>query len=236
MNWFVDPHKMRMPAPNEALPGRPQAMPVPDRHAVLGTTLRPPYQVGSEIAEFGMGCFWGAEKLFWHTPGVISTSVGYASGFTPNPTYEEVCSGRTGHIEVVRVVYDPKLVSYGQLLKVFWEEHDPTQGMRQGGDKGTQYRSAILTHGEAQQREAEASRDAFQSRLTAAGHGTISTEIGPAPEFYFAEAYHQQYLDKNPNGYCPNHATGVTLPADFFKSEGSAQRVAAAAKAIEQAR
>jgi len=236
MNWFVDPHKMRMPAPNEVLPGRPQAMPVPDRHAVLGTTLRPPYPAGSEIAEFGMGCFWGAEKLFWRTPGVISTSVGYASGFTPNPTYEEVCSGRTGHIEVVRVVYDPKLVSYGQLLKVFWEEHDPTQGMRQGGDKGTQYRSAILTHGEAQQREAEASRDAFQERLTAAGHGTISTEIVPAPEFYFAEAYHQQYLDKNPNGYCPNHATGVTLPADFFKSEGSAQRAADAAKAIEQAR
>jgi len=236
MNWFVDPHKMRMPAPNEVLPGRPQAMPVPDRHAVLGTTLRPPYPAGSEIAEFGMGCFWGAEKLFWRTPGVISTSVGYASGFTPNPTYEEVCSGRTGHIEVVRVVYDPKLVSYGQLLKVFWEEHDPTQGMRQGGDKGTQYRSSILTHGEAQQREAEASRDAFQERLTAAGHGTISTEIVPAPEFYFAEAYHQQYLDKNPNGYCPNHATGVTLPAEFFKSEGSAQRAADAAKAIEQAR
>ena len=236
MNWFVDPHKMRMPAPNEVLPGRPQAMPVPDRHAVLGTTLRQPYPAGAEIAEFGMGCFWGAEKLFWRTPGVISTSVGYASGFTPNPTYEEVCSGRTGHIEVVRVVYDPKLVSYGQLLKVFWEEHDPTQGMRQGGDKGTQYRSAILTHGEAQQREAEASRDAFQERLTAAGHGTISTEIGPAPEFFFAEAYHQQYLDKNPNGYCPNHATGVTLPADFFKSVGAAQRAADAAKAIEQAR
>jgi peptide-methionine (S)-S-oxide reductase len=236
MNWFVDPHKMRMPARNEVLPGRPQAMPVPDRHAVLGTTLRPPYPAGSETAEFGMGCFWGAEKLFWRTPGVILTSVGYASGFTPNPTYEEVCSGRTGHIEVVRVVFDPKLVSYGQLLKIFWEEHDPTQGMRQGGDKGTQYRSSILTHGEAQQREAEASRDAFQERLTAAGHGTISTEIVPAPEFYFAEAYHQQYLDKNPNGYCPNHATGVTLPADFFKSEGSAQRAADAAKAIEQAR
>jgi peptide-methionine (S)-S-oxide reductase len=212
MNWFVDPHKMRMPAPNEVLPGRPQAMPVPDRHAVLGTTLRPPYPAGTEIAEFGMGCFWGAEKLFWLTPGVVSTSVGYASGFTPNPTYEEVCSGRTGHIEVVRVVYDPKLVSYGQLLKVFWEEHDPTQGMRQGGDKGTQYRSAILTHGETQQREAEASRDAFQERLTAAGHGTISTEIGPAPEFYFAEAYHQQYLDKNPNGYCPDHGTGIACP------------------------
>jgi peptide-methionine (S)-S-oxide reductase len=183
-----------------------------------------------------MGCFWGAEKLFWQTPGVISTSVGYAGGSTPNPTYEEVCTGRTGHIETVRVVFDPKLVSYGQLLKVFWEEHDPTQGMRQGGDRGTQYRSAILTHGEAQQREAELSRDAFQASLKAAGHGSITTEIHPAPEFYFAEDYHQQYLEKVPNGYCPNHATGVTLPADFFKSEASAQRAADAARAIEQAR
>jgi peptide-methionine (S)-S-oxide reductase len=183
-----------------------------------------------------MGCFWGAEKLFWQTPGVISTSVGYAAGSTPNPTYEEVCTGRTGHIEVVRVVFDPKLVSYGQLLKIFWEEHDPTQGMRQGGDKGTQYRSAILTLDEAQQREAEASRDAFQERLTAAGKGKITAEIRPAPDFYFAEDYHQQYLKKVPNGYCPNHATGVTLPADFFKSDGAARRVADAAKAIEQAR
>jgi len=236
MNWFVDPRKMRMPAPNEVLPGRSEAMPVPERHAVLGSSLRPPYPAGSAIAEFGMGCFWGAEKLFWQTPGVISTSVGYAAGSTPNPTYEEVCTGRTGHIEVVRVVFDPKLVSYGQLLKIFWEEHDPTQGMRQGGDKGTQYRSAILTHGEAQQREAELSRDAFQASLKAAGHGSITTEIHPAPEFYFAEDYHQQYLEKVPNGYCPNHATGVTLPADFFKSEASAQRAADAARAIEQAR
>jgi peptide-methionine (S)-S-oxide reductase len=236
MNWFVDPRKMRLPAPNEALPGRAEAMPVPERHAVLRSSLRPPYPAGSEIAEFGMGCFWGAEKLFWQTPGVISTAVGYAAGSTPNPTYEEVCSGRTGHIEVVRVVFDPKLVSYGQLLKVFWEEHDPTQGMRQGGDRGTQYRSAILTHGEAQQREAEASRDVFQERLTAAGKGKITAEIRPAPEFYFAEDYHQQYLEKVPNGYCPNHATGVTLPADFFKSEGAAQRAGDAARAIEQAR
>jgi peptide-methionine (S)-S-oxide reductase len=236
MNWLVDPRKMRMPAPNEVLPGRSQAMPVPERHAVLGSSLRPPYPAGSEIAEFGMGCFWGAEKLFWETPGVISTSVGYAAGSTPNPTYEEVCTGRTGHIEVVRVVFDPKLVSYGQLLKVFWEEHDPTQGMRQGGDRGTQYRSAILTHGEAQQGEAEASRDAFQERLTAAGRGKITAEIRPAPDFYFAEDYHQQYLKKVPNGYCPNHATGVTLPADFFKSEGAARRAGDAAKAIEQAR
>jgi peptide-methionine (S)-S-oxide reductase len=236
MNWLVDPHKTRMPDPNEILPGRPTAMPVPASHAVLGTPLRPPYPEGSEIAEFGMGCFWGAEKLFWRAPGVISTSVGYAGGTTPNPTYEEVCTGRTGHIEVVRVVFDPKRISYGELLKLFWEEHDPTQGMRQGGDRGTQYRSAILTRGEEQQREAAASRDAFQASLKAAGHGTISTEIQPAPEFYFAEAYHQQYLKKVPNGYCPNHATGVTLPADFFKLDGSAQRVADAAKAIEQAR
>jgi peptide-methionine (S)-S-oxide reductase len=236
MNWLVDRHKMRMPAQDEILPGRAEAMRVPERHAVLSSSIRPPYPAGSEIAEFGMGCFWGAEKLFWQTPGVISTSVGYAGGSTPNPTYEEVCTGRTGHIETVRVVFDPKLVSYGQLLKVFWEEHDPTQGMRQGGDRGTQYRSAILTHGEAQQREAELSRDAFQASLKAAGHGSITTEIHPAPKFYFAEDYHQQYLEKVPNGYCPNHATGVTLPADFFKSEASAQRAADAARAIEQAR
>jgi len=236
MNWLVDPRKMRMPAQDEILTGRTEAMRVPERHAVLGSSLRPPYPAGSEIAEFGMGCFWGAEKLFWQTPGVISTSVGYAGGSTPNPTYEEVCTGRTGHIETVRVVVDPKLVPYGQLLKVFWEEHDPTQGMRQGGDRGTQYRSAILTYGEAQQRQAELSRDAFQASLEAAGHGTITTEIHPAPEFYFAEDYHQQYLEKVPNGYCPNHATGVTLPADFFKSEASAQRAADAARAIEQAR
>jgi peptide-methionine (S)-S-oxide reductase len=159
-----------------------------------------------------MGCFWGAEKLFWRTPGVVSTSVGYAGGPTPNPTYEEVCTGRTGHIEVVRVVFDSKLISYGELLKLFWEQHDPTQGMRQGGDQGTQYRSAILTHSEAQKREAEASRDTFQERLKAAGLGQITTEIGSAPEFYFAEGYHQQYLEKNPAGYCPNHATGVSCP------------------------
>ncbi len=235
MNWSVDPHKLKMPTPAEALPGRSEAMPVPDRHAVNGSSLRPPYPAATEIAEFGMGCFWGAEKLFWQQSGVVTTAVGYSGGYTPNPTYEEVCTGRTGHIETVRVVFDPKLVSYGELLKLFWEEHDPTQGMRQGGDQGTQYRSAILTHGEAQQREAEASRDAFQASLKAAGHGTITTEIHPAPEFYFAEAYHQGYLKKNPNGYCPNHATGVTLPADFFKSEASTQRVADAAAAIQKA-
>jgi peptide-methionine (S)-S-oxide reductase len=236
MSWFVDSHKTRMPAPQEVLPGRPTAMPVPERHAVLGTPLRPPYPEGSEIAEFGMGCFWGAEKLFWQTPGVISTAVGYADGSTPNPTYEEVCSGRTGHIETVRVVFDPTKVSYAQLLKIFWEEHDPTQGYRQGGDHGTQYRSAILTHGDAQAREAEASRAAFQERLTTAGRGRITTDIAPAGDFFFAEGYHQQYLQKNPGGYCPNHATGVTLPADFFKSEAAARTVADAAKAIGEAR
>jgi peptide-methionine (S)-S-oxide reductase len=212
MNWFVDPKKMKLPSPNEALPGRAEAMPVPARHAVNGAPLRPPYPAGTEIAEFGMGCFWGAERLFWQTPGVVSTSVGYAGGFTPNPTYDEVCTGRTGHIEVVRVVFDPEQLSYGELLKLFWEEHDPTQGMRQGGDHGTQYRSAILTHGEAQRREAEASRAVFQERLTAAGHGKITAEIRPAPEFYFAEEYHQQYLHKNPNGYCGLAGTGVSCP------------------------
>ncbi|MGD0121999.1 MAG: peptide-methionine (S)-S-oxide reductase MsrA [Candidatus Limnocylindrales bacterium] len=236
MNWFVDPKKMRLPSSNEVLPGRAQEMPVPARHAILDAPIRPPYPAGTEIAEFGMGCFWGAEKLFWNTPGVVTTAVGYSGGGTPNPTYEEVCTGRTGHIETVRVVFDPKKVTYGELLKIFWEEHDPTQGMRQGGDQGTQYRSAILTHNGAQQREAEAAREAFQTRLKAAGMGTITTDIRPAPELYFAEAYHQQYLEKNPNGYCPNHATGVTLPADFFKSAGAARRAVDAAKAIEQAR
>jgi peptide-methionine (S)-S-oxide reductase len=236
MSWFTDSHKTRMPPPDEVLPGRAEAMPVPAAHAVTGAPIKPPYPDGTQIAEFGMGCFWGAEKLFWQTPGVVSTAVGYAAGMTPNPTYEEVCTGRTGHIEVVRVIFDPAVISYGELLKMFWEEHDPTQGMRQGGDQGTQYRSAILTHSDAQQREAEASCDAFQIRLTAAGMGKITTAIGPAPEFFFAEAYHQQYLHKNPGGYCPNHATGVTLPEGFFKSEGSAERVAEAARAIEEAR
>jgi len=218
MNWFVDPKKLVLPKPEDALPGRLAEMPVPERHTVLGTPLRPPYPAGLEIAEFGMGCFWGAEKLFWQIPGVYSTSVGYSGGYTPNPTYEEVCTGRTGQIETVRVVFDPSKVSYSDLLKAFWEEHDPTQGMRQGADQGTQYRSAILTHGEEQQKAAEASREVFQARLTAAGLGTISTEIRPAPEFYFAEAYHQQYLEKNPGGYCPNHATGVSCPVGLFKS------------------
>ena len=221
MHWFVDSHKLRMPSPNEILPGRTEALPVPEHHAVNGAALRPPYPAGTEIAEFAMGCFWGAEKLFWQTPGVVSTSVGYAGGSTPNPTYAEVCTGKTGHAEAVRVVFDPKLISYAELLKIFWEEHDPTQGMRQGGDQGTQYRSAILTHGDAQQREAEASRGMFQERLTAAGLGQITTEILPAPDFYFAEEYHQQYLHKNPNGYCPVHATGVSCPVGAFKSEAT---------------
>jgi peptide-methionine (S)-S-oxide reductase len=235
MNWFVDPRKMRLPSANDVLPGRAEEMPVPARHAVLDAPLRPPYPDGTEIAEFGMGCFWGAERLFWTRPGVVSTAVGYAGGFTPNPTYEEVCSGLTGHIEIVRVVFDPRRISYEELLRVFWEEHDPTQGYRQGGDRGTQYRSAILTRGDAQQRTAEASRAAYQVRLAEAGLGTITTEIRPASDFYFAEDYHQQYLHKIPNGYCPNHATGVTLPADFFKSESSAKTVEAAAKAIRRA-
>ncbi len=235
MSWFTDSHKLRFPKPDEVLPGRADAMAVPAQHAVNGAPLQSPYPPGTEIAEFGMGCFWGAEKLFWQQPGVVSTAVGYSAGDTPNPTYEEVCTGRTGHIETVRVVFDPAKVSYAELLRLFWEEHDPTQGMRQGNDRGTQYRSAILTHGDEQQREAEASRDAFQASLKAAGRGVITTEIHPAPEFYFAETYHQQYLHKVPNGYCPNHATGVTLPADFFKSEAAASLAADAAKVIGQA-
>jgi len=221
MNWFVDPKKMKLPSPDKALPGRADAMAVPARHAVNGAPIRPPYPAGSEIAEFGMGCFWGAERLFWQTPGVISTSVGYAGGLTPNPTYAEVCTGRTGHIEAVRVVFDPTKVSYGELLRVFWEEHDPTQGMRQGGDHGTQYRSAILTHGEAQQREAEASRAVFQERLSAAGKGKITAEIRPAPDFYFAEEYHQQYLHKNPAGYCGLAGTGVSCPVGVLPRTAS---------------
>src|SRR5450759_1015185 len=221
MHWFVDSHKLRMPTPNEILPGRTEAVPVPERHAVNGASLRAPYPAGTEIAELGMGCFWGAERLFWQTPGVVSTSVGYAGGSTSNPTYAEVCTGKTGHAEVVRVVFDPKLISYGELLKLFWEEHDPTQGMRQGNDRGTQYRSAILTHGEAQRREAEASRDMFQQRLSAAGLGQITTEIRPAPDFYFAEEYHQQYLHKNVNAHCMKRGTGVSCPADGQQTAGA---------------
>jgi peptide-methionine (S)-S-oxide reductase len=201
-----------MPSPTDALPGRSEPLKVPDRHFVNGEPLRSPWPDGTRTAIFALGCFWGAEKDFWQTPGVISTAVGYAGGFTPNPTYEEVCSGRTGHAESVLVAYDPSRVSYEELLRVFWEHHDPTQGMRQGNDSGTQYRSAIYATDDEQLKVAQASRDVYQARLKAAGFGEITTEIGPAPTFYYAEDYHQQYLAKNPRGYCPNHRTGVTFP------------------------
>jgi peptide-methionine (S)-S-oxide reductase len=209
---FFSADKLRIPTPTEALPGRAERMPVPQRHFVNGARLEPPFPEGAELALFGLGCFWGAERKFWQTPGVVSTSAGYAGGFTPNPTYEEVCSGRTGHTEVVRVVFDPRRVSYEELLRVFWEAHDPTQGMRQGNDVGTQYRSAIYTYGEAQARAAAASREAYQQALAASGHGAITTEIAAAPEFYYAEDYHQQYLAKNPAGYCGIGGTGVACP------------------------
>ena len=201
-----------LPDPADALPGRDEAIPTAETHAVNGSRLKPPYPPGSELATFGLGCFWGAEKDFWQLPGVTSTSVGYAGGYTPNPTYEEVCTGRTGHAEVVQVVYDPSRVSYEQLLKVFWEHHDPTQGMRQGNDRGTQYRSVIFAHTDAQLTTAEASRAMYQQELTKAGYGQITTEIAPAPTYYFAEDYHQQYLEKVPNGYCPDQSTGVACP------------------------
>ncbi|MBD1922110.1 peptide-methionine (S)-S-oxide reductase MsrA [Microcoleus sp. FACHB-831] len=204
--------KLSLPAPQDALPGRAEAMPVPANHYVNNNPLKPPYPEGMEIAMFGMGCFWGAERKFWLLDGVFSTSVGYAAGFTPNPTYQEVCSGRTGHNEVVRVVFDPKKIAYEALLKAFWESHDPTQGMRQGNDAGTQYRSGIYVYSESQKALAEASRDAYQQALKAAGYGTITTEIIDAPEYYYAEGYHQQYLAKNPGGYCGLGGTKVCLP------------------------
>ena len=205
--------KLKLPSPDEALPGRREKMPVAARHAVLGTPLEPPFPPGTETALFGLGCFWGAERKFWQMPGVVSTAVGYAGGITPNPTYREVCSGSTGHTEAVLVAFDPSQVRYEDLLRVFWESHDPTQGMRQGNDVGTQYRSAIYWKDEAQRRAAETSRDAYQRALRAAGHGEITTEIAPAPEFYYAEDYHQQYLEKNPGGYCGIGGTGVACPA-----------------------
>jgi len=204
--------KIRMPTRDEALPGRAEKMPVASRHAVLGTPMEPPFESQFAVAMFGMGCFWGAEKKFWQVPGVISTQVGYAAGFTPNPSYREVCSGRTGHNEVVRVVFDPKKVSYEALLKVFWENHDPTQGMRQGNDAGTQYRSGIYVYDPAQHAAADASKAAYQQMLTDGGFGPITTEIIEAPEFYYAEDYHQQYLHKNPDGYCGLGGTGVACP------------------------
>lgn len=209
---FTFHRKTRMPGPDEALPGRSEKMPVPEHHYVNGHPLVPPFPTGMEMALFGLGCFWGAERRFWETEGVYSTAVGYAGGYTPNPTYEEVCTGMTGHAEVVRVVFDPKVISYEQLLKEFWEEHDPTQGMRQGNDTGTQYRSAIYTYNAAQRAAAEASRDRYAKRLAEAGYGPVTTEIREAPEFYYAEPYHQQYLAKNPGGYCGLGGTGVSCP------------------------
>jgi peptide-methionine (S)-S-oxide reductase len=202
--------RTRLPAPERALPGRTQRMPVASTHCVLGTPLEPPFPDGMALALFGMGCFWGAERRFWEAPGVFSTSVGYAAGPTPNPTYEEVCSGLTGHAEAVRVVFDPTRIGYDALLRIFWESHDPTQGMRQGNDVGTQYRSGIYTYSAEQRRAAEASRNAFQKRLSEAGYPEVTTEILDAPEYYYAEDYHQQYLAKNPGGYCGLGGTGVS--------------------------
>ncbi|MEC7525125.1 MAG: peptide-methionine (S)-S-oxide reductase MsrA [Myxococcota bacterium] len=204
--------KVEMPSPDSALPGRDAEMPVAERHTVLGTSLKGPFPDGMREAMFGLGCFWGAERKLWQVEGVHSTAVGYAAGYTKNPTYEEVCSGRTGHNEVVRVIYDPAKVDYATLLKVFFESHDPTQGMRQGNDVGTQYRSGIYVYGDDQRAAAEAARAAFAAKLREAGYGDITTEILDAPPFYFAEDYHQQYLDKNPNGYCGLGGTGVTCP------------------------
>jgi peptide-methionine (S)-S-oxide reductase len=204
--------KTRMVAVDRALPGRDTEIPVADRHFVLGTPLRPPFPDGMQSAVVGMGCFWGAERIFWQAPGIYTTAVGYAGGFTPNPTYEEVCSGSTGHTEAVLAVFDPKLTSYEEMLRLFWESHDPTQVMRQGNDVGTQYRSAIYFHDGAQQAAAERSRDAYAEVLRASGYGEITTEIASAGPFYYAEDYHQQYLAKNPAGYCGLGGTGVSCP------------------------
>ncbi|MCE2541397.1 MAG: peptide-methionine (S)-S-oxide reductase MsrA [Acidobacteria bacterium] len=209
---FANPASLRMPNAAEALPGRDAPLPVPAGHFVHGRPIVPPFPEGTRKAVFGLGCFWGAERTFWELEGVYSTAVGYAGGFTKNPTYEEVCSGGTGHSEVVLVVYDPRVIDFEGLLKVFWESHDPTQGMRQGNDVGTQYRSAIFVDDAEQQRAADASRDTYQPGLTAAGYGPITTEIRTAPLFYHAEEYHQQYLAKNPRGYCGLGGTGVACP------------------------
>jgi peptide-methionine (S)-S-oxide reductase len=209
---FLFSKPTQMVAAEDALPGRDEPMPVPERHEVLGTPLAPPFPEGLEQAVFGLGCFWGAERVFWRADGVYTTAVGYAGGFTPNPTYEEVCSGRTGHTEAVLVVFDPQQTSYDELLRLFWENHDPTQGMRQGNDAGTQYRSAIYYENDAQREAAEASRAAYAQELAHAGYGEITTELAQAGPFYYAEPYHQQYLAKNPNGYCGLGGTGVACP------------------------
>ena len=210
MALFSSSTALRLPRPDQALPGRSTAMPIPDEHFVNGHPIAPPFPAGLEQAVFGMGCFWGAERKFWQASGVYTTAAGYAGGYTPNATYKEVCSGMTGHTEVVLVVFDPKVTSYDAMLRLFWENHDPTQGMRQGNDVGTQYRSAVYTFSPEQAAAARASRDAYQDRLTAAGYGRITTEITEAPPFFYAEDYHQQYLAKNPNGYCGIGGTGVT--------------------------
>ena len=204
--------KLDLPSPDQAIPGRSEPMPVPNQHYVNNHSLKPPFPEGMAMAMFGMGCFWGAERKFWQTDGVYTTAVGYAAGYTPNPTYREVCSGMTGHNEVVFVVYAPSVISYDGILKVFWENHDPTQGMRQGNDVGTQYRSGIYTYSHEHHKLAEASRDAYQTQLSSSGYGKITTEILDAPEFYYAEDYHQQYLAKNPGGYCGLGGTGVSCP------------------------
>jgi peptide-methionine (S)-S-oxide reductase len=216
---FLTRHKTTMVSPGDALPGRAEPLAVADRHYVLGNPLRPPYPAGLEVAVFGLGCFWGAERIFWQTPGVWSTAAGYAGGYTPNPTYEEVCSGRTGHSEVVQVVFDPAVVSYRDLLKVFWEAHDPTQGMRQGNDVGTQYRSAIYWTSEQQRVAAEQTAASYGGVLRQSGYDDVTTELAAAGEFYFAEGYHQQYLAKNPRGYCGIGGTGVSCPVGLATTE-----------------
>jgi peptide-methionine (S)-S-oxide reductase len=216
--WFMDKKKTRMPSPSEALPGRADAMPVAERHVVLGTRMSEPFPPGMKLATFGLGCFWGAEKKFWQAPGVYSTQVGYAGGHTPNPTYREVCTGMTGHNEVVRVVFDPTKTTYEALLKTFFESHDPTQGMRQGNDVGTQYRSGIYAYDAEQRAAAEKAKASYERALREAGYGEISTEIVDAPPFYYAEDYHQQYLAKNPDGYCGLGGTGVSCPVGVVKA------------------
>jgi peptide-methionine (S)-S-oxide reductase len=219
---FLFTKKSEMVTPEDALPGRETPMQVPERHEVLGTPLQPPFPEGMEQLVVGMGCFWGAERVFWQADGVYTTAVGYAGGYTPNPTYEEVCSGRTGHTEAVLVVFDPAKLPLESVLRLFWEGHDPTQGMRQGNDRGTQYRSVIFYHSPEQRAQAEESRDAYAKRLAEAGYREITTDIVPAPEFYFAEDYHQQYLSdtKNPYGYCPDHGTGVSCPVGTARADG----------------